>query len=453
MIRSPKILLVDDEHKLLNSMAQRVSLLGFDPVECGSGMEAIEAVKSQDFHMAIVDLKMPEMDGLVTITKLKEFSPELRTVLLTGFGNAKTQQATEALGSLYYEKDNTGDLWDLIKRNGPSNNDAPRHSRPGAGMPEKPAQKQENHPEIIGQTPAMLRLRKNIRRLAELDCTVLIYGETGTGKELAARTIHRLSNRSQQKFIAFDSGCFSEDFHFAELISTFEKVQKTDTESAKNGSSEFTGTIFLDHIENMPRKIQAEMLRTLQPKPPVNGGGTKYSLPDIRFIVATHIDLEEKVKKNKFDEDLFHKIKAIELAIPPLRERLDDIRLFCREFAAEANVAQNKEVSRISDDVYKAFETYSFPGNVRELKQTIEQAVMRTESRVIEHRHLPQRFSETQVTDSVQYGLSNFPTIDEMESVHILKALELTKGNRTQAAKLLGISRAALWRKLRLMNV
>lgn len=445
------ILLVDDEERLLNSMAQRISLLGFAPIKASSGIKALEIARTTRIDLAIVDLKMPDMDGLVTITKLKEIVPSLKTVLLTGYGSEKIKQATEAMGGMYFEKDAMAGLWDVIKKSGKEGNVfVINPASIGSGMPlEKDAAEtgKQNLSRIIGETVEMQRLLKNIRRLSVLDCTIIIHGEIGTGKELAARTIHQLGHRKNQRFLAFDCGCFSNDFRFRELVASLGPQSGND----KDVQTGFSGTILLDHIENMPAQTQQEMIQILNRKqsgPVLDGDAPPM---DVRFIVATQTNLEKKVSQGRFSRELYQKIRAIELEIPALRDRKEDIPILCQYFISRFNQTFQKQVTSISDAVSAIFKVYAFPGNIRELRHIIERAVILASGEVIEPRHLPRRLTPVGIPGTADRH-ELFLTLNEMEQQHILTALEVTEGNRTKAAEILGISRAALWRKLRIIS-
>jgi DNA-binding NtrC family response regulator len=455
------ILLVDDEERLLNSMAQRILLLGFVPVKASSGIKALEIAKKTRIDLAIVDLKMPDMDGLVTITKLKEMVPDLKTVLLTGYGSEKARQATEALGAMYFEKDAMAGLWDEIKKSGKDGNvfviNPPSYGNT-AGLYNEPVDRGGDLPRIIGESPAMQRLRKNIRRFSELDCPIVICGETGTGKELAARTIHKMGYRKNQRFLAFDCGCFSSDFCFGELVASFSPQPEQYTEKGMA----FSGTILLDHMENMPLATQQEMLQILERKPGAGKTDAGSDAMDVRFIVSTQQDLEKKVSRGRFSRDLYQKIRSIELEIPALRDRKEDIPILCRYFLDQFNQAFQKQITSISDTVYRVFEGYAFPGNIRELRHIIESAVILADGGVLEKEHLPRRLIQAPEKNAGQGRASltragdsadtPFLSLNEMEQQHILNALKLTDGNKTKAAEILGISRAALWRKLRIIS-
>ncbi|WP_299977265.1 sigma-54 dependent transcriptional regulator [Desulfobacula sp.] len=483
-----KILLVDDEERLLNSMAQRLVLMGFEVMKASSGTKAVEIAKKTQIDLAIVDLKMPDMDGLKTITRLKEIIPDLETVLLTGYGSEKTKQKTQNLGSGYFEKDSMGDLWDLIKKFNtqgdvvvikPSsstssyqhkNDYLKKHFNPSQiEAMSDPFEKRTDQkipkghidsigrsfgdlPKIIGETPEMQRLRKDIERLSDLDCSIIIRGETGTGKELASRAIHKLSYRKDQRFLAFNCGCFSNDFHFNELLGSLEE-SASHFGSKKKGTEGkgFVGTILLDYFETIPSKTQQEMTKIIDKKAMTRLTDTADVSMDIRFIVATHQDLKKKVEQGKFNEDLYHKLNAIEMAVPSLRERRDDIFPLCSYFLSKLNIEFEKNIEFFSDEVFSIFLSYPFPGNVRELKHIIERAVILADSKTIELVHLPERLRKKVSTFRSIESKPLF-TLKEMEQNHIIKAIKFTKGNKSKTAELLGISRAALWRKLKHIN-
>jgi len=483
-----KILLVDDEERLLDSMAQRLLLMGFEVIKASSGTQAIQIASNTKMDMAIVDLKMPDMDGLITIVRLKEIIPDLKTVLLTGYGSEKIRHETEALDSGYFEKDSMGGLWDVIKQfNTQDTVVGIKPSSSTTGVPSRknyfqnevhpsPIEMLNDHyekrtdqqipranvdsigrsfgdlPKIIGETPEMQLFRKNIERMAGLDCTIIIQGETGTGKELAARAIHALSHRKGQRFLAFNCGCFSNDFHFNELLGSIEEPGlNQDLIKTRTIEKGFIGTILLDHFEIMPEQTQREMMKIIDHKASNQPMDVVEAAKDIRFIVATHQDLNKRVEQSKFNKNLYHKLNAIVLSVPSLKERRDDIFPLCSYFLNKLNKDFKKNIKSISDEVLSIFMSYPFPGNVRELKHLIERAVILADHSTIELKHLPERFREQEPTSPL---IENEPllTLNQIEQNHILKVLQTTGYNKSKAAEVLGISRAALWRKLKLIN-
>jgi len=476
-----KILLVDDEEKFLNSIAERLKIIGFDPLKASSGLEALALAKNNPIDLAIVDLKMPDMDGLVTIAKLKEIYPDLRSVLLTGYGSEKVKQATEAIDSAFFEKDHMQAFWDFINKSNkrgntivitPHSNKADGDMggetevfRPGkveiiSDHVSKPSI--QNTPTIhrggpetelfgrlrmIGETHVMQILRRNIERVAALDCTVIFRGETGTGKELAARIIHNSSPRKDHRFIAFNCGCFSNDLLIEELFEQGRMIFPGNVHSNQDvDRTESGGTILLDQIEDMPMKMQLSMLKVIDNKEAFREEGAHRFLFDVRILVASRYSLEKLVEEGKFREELYHRLNLMELFIPPLRERRDDILPLSGYFLDKYATDFKKSVEYISDEVISVFMAHDFPGNVRELEHLIERAVILTDGQTIEAKHLPGRFHAVDTSTSV--GEDSIVTLAEIERKHILKALEATGGNKSKTAELLGISRSALWRKL-----
>ena len=395
-----KILLVDDEEKFLNSIAERLRLLGFDPLKASNGRQALELAKNTRIDWAIVDLRMPDMDGLATISKLKEIYPELRTVLLTGHGSEKIKQATEALNADYFEKDQMDAFWNFVKRSNQSGNTIvirPPSATPAAGsndqedfynpgtleimsddksstnMPAPSVSDRKNNQtsptgrlRMIGETLAMQELRRDIDRVAALDCTVIIRGETGTGKELTARIIHNSSARKNSRFVAINCGCFSNDLLIEELIGrgndTPPGVSQT---SATITEPDSGGTILIDQIEDMSPKMQLSMLKIIDSKKISLHDGVNDFPFDVRILASSRYDLSKLVEEGKFRDELYYRLNVLELLVPPLRERRDDIPPLCSYFIHKFTKEFEKAVESISDEVISNFLSYDFPGNVR----------------------------------------------------------------------------------------
>jgi DNA-binding NtrC family response regulator len=466
-----KILLVDDEKKFLNSMAHRLKLLGFDPIKAANGRQALALAQNSRIDLAIVDLKMPDMDGLVTITKLKEIQPGLRSVLLTGYGNEKIKQATEALDAAYFAKDEMEGFWNFIKKLNMEGNvivirppalsgsfDPGADNRENGVLELSPSsdKRQEKSPaaeryRMIGETLAIQELRRNIERLAALDCTAIIRGETGTGKELAARIIHNLSRRKNSRFIAINCGCFSNDLLIEELLRPA-NASFSGGDPAKKipDQPESGGTILLDQIEAMSPKMQLAMLKIIDSSKASGLRGNEDSPFDVRILVASRYHLGQLVAEGKFREELYYRLNVLELFIPPLRERRDDIPPLCRYFLNKFAREFNKAVEYVSDEVVSVFMSYDFPGNVRELEHILERAVILADGKTIEFKHLPGRFGK--VGHPPLDATEKIMPLAEVERQYILKVLEANQGNKSKTAELLGISRSALWRKLKRFN-
>jgi two-component system response regulator AtoC len=478
------VLLVDDEEKFLRSISERIRLMGFEPLKARNGREALEIAGKNIIDIAIVDMKMPGMDGLVTITKLKEIRPGVRTILLTGYGNEKIKEATDALDTAYFEKDQMGDLWSFLKkldttpaiivvnpssppgRAGTATKElayeiSPEKeetltARKSLGKQEKPISPHADSGEyyhlqghrLIGETSRMQELKKNIARVAALDCTVMIRGETGSGKELVARAVHDLSPRMGNRFLAINCGSFTQELLSSELFGV-EKDALTGSVQTKRGVFEAVsgGSILLDEIGELPYQMQAQLLRVLQEKTIVRVGGTEERGVDVRIMAATSQTLRKKVEEKKFREDLYNQLNLFELHVCPLRERRDDIPPLCSYFIAKLRKQFDKKVEYISDEVMSILMAYPFPNNVRELENIIERAVILAEGRAIERKDLPERLRRAEHFEPKRRR--KFATLAELQNRYIMEVLEATGGNKTKAGELLGISRGALWRKLK----
>lgn len=472
---SKQVLLVDDEEKLLVSISQRLKLMGFSPHTATNGKAAMGIASQHPIELAIVDLQMPDMDGLVTITKLKEIRPNLKTILLTGHGNEKIKQITESLHTSYFEKDEMGDFWSFIKKlnadgkevvirpvTGTTGRD---HGARGNEIQFDSSRNQTNRfqalndtldagtdraaPKIIGETSAMQELRKNIERLAALDCAAILRGETGTGKELAARVIHQSSRLKNHRFLAINCGCFDNEQLVEQLLG-----QKDGSLSGaiRQRSGIFwdglKGTLLFDHVEDMPPQMQIQLLKIIDSiglSDPQNATRTEHPT---RILIATSADLDQLVTAGTFRKDLYYRLNLFELNIPPLRERKDDIPPLAAYFIDKYRHEFQKSANAISNEVIDIFMNYDFPGNVRELEHLIERAVILADHKIIEKKHLPSRF-QAESPESTIAGPETFLPLAEIEIRYILKVLKATNGNKSKTAETLGISRAALWRKLK----
>ncbi len=302
--------------------------------------------------------------------------------------------------------------------------------------------------KLIGQAPKMKSLKETISQIATVDCNVLIYGETGTGKELVARSIHNLSNRSKNRFMAINCAAFTEELLANELFG-HEKGAFTGAATSKKGLLEVAdgGTFFLDEIGDMPLSMQAKLLRVLEERTLIKIGGTDEVTIDLRILAATNKDLKKEVETGNFRKDLFYRLNVINLQIPPLLERKEDIALLSYYFLSQHNRSMKKSVENISDEVIQILENYEFPGNVRELENIVERAVVMCEGNVISENHLPSDLrTKSVLVRKVSDG--DWLTLSDHEKEYIEKVLNHTSGNKTQASKVLGIDRVSLWRKL-----
>ncbi|PID39206.1 MAG: hypothetical protein CR984_07640 [Proteobacteria bacterium] len=479
--RKKRILLVDDEEKLVQSISRRLTVLGFEPYTATSGMVAVAIARQRPVDLAIVDFQMPEMDGLVTITKLKEIQPGLKTVLLTGHGNEKVRQATESLNTIYFEKDEMGDFWRFIKALSTGGNvvvirppgpadatdnaagglspntieiHAPGRYPAGGDKPlsavGKAMQADDLSPlRIVGETAAMQDLRKAIDRLAPLGFTIMLSGEDGTGKELAAKAIHARSTHRRQRFLAIGCGDLGNAQFVRQLLGN-ETGDLCEALLSRRGifGGDPVGSLFLDRVEALPRPMQAQLLNAIDRIDLARADAERTGSLDVRILVAAESNLARLVENGCFDADLYDRLIFFNLAIPPLRARKDDIPPLCSFFLKKYGEDLNKPIEKIAPEVIEIFLNYRFPGNVRELAHIIERAVIMAGGDTIEREHLPVRFLETSAEAGVPSN-ENFVTLAELGKRYIVNVLKACGGNKSKTAEILGISRAALWRKLK----
>ena len=454
-----KILLVDDEEKFLNSLCERIRLRGHEPLTASSGQEAIARVKTTPVDLAIVDYRMPEMNGMVTITKIKEVQPHLKTVLLTGYGNAKLKEAAEAIDTGYFEKDNMPDFWRFIKQLTPAPwtgfADGPGRSGPGEPRARRVDDTRGTavgpHPQrlhIVGQTPAIEEVKNNIAKVAALDCPVLILGENGTGKKLAAHTIHMHSQRCHQKFTPVNCAAFNEELLNNELFG-HDIEDASGTLHSRMGVIEMSphGTLLFEEIGDAPQSLQVKLVRLLEERTFYRMEGNQEIPVDVRVLASTNRNLTHEIETGKVRKDLCYALNTFVLRIKPLRERKDDIPLLCNYFLDSYRKEFGKDVKRISDEALDVLMAYPFPGNVRELESAIERAIIMCDDEVLKKEHFPKRI--VQSWKPTRPSPDSFLSLAELEVKHILKVLEATSGNKSEAAKILGINRASLWRKLK----
>ncbi|WP_456325876.1 sigma-54-dependent transcriptional regulator [Desulfonauticus submarinus] len=436
------ILIVDDEIEFLHTIGKRLSLRNFHPFLASSGEEAIKIAKHHKLNMAIIDYSLPDINGIDLAIRLKEITPNLKITLLTGYAEQASQKGA-ALPII--DKGNLEELWQLI-----GHVVEPNKTLKPVTSSNKTAPTPSRISWIIGETQKIQKLKKNLNKIAILDCPILIVGETGTGKELIARTLHSLSFRKQNKFIAIHCSTFNPEILLKEIFGE-EHEDLEGTTRKRIGLLEVAegGTLFLDEIENAPLMIQSMILKFIEKKSFIPYGGNREVNVDVRIIAATNGNLLQKVKEGQFREDLYFRLNAVSLELPPLRERKDDIPLLAYYFLNKYAQEFGKNVNKISENVLTTFKNYDFPGNIRELEYAIERAVILTEDKEIKTKHLPSRFKYPQ-QDIPKHSLK---TLDEIEKEYILKVLKFTKGSKNEAAKILGISRTSLWRKLKLYNL
>ena len=439
-------MIVEDEFISRENLEHVLQKEGYQTVALDSGVKALKELEKTEFDLVMTDLRMQQVDGMQILERTRELYPDTEVIMITGY--ATVSSAVEAMqkGAYHYlAKPYKIDEVRILVRQALER----RWLKQEVIELRQQIQTQTGIPQLIGKTPKMEALKHLITQIAPTDCTVLILGETGTGKELVAKAIHHLSSRSDQRFLAINCGSFTEELLAHELFG-HEKEAFTGARGVKKGLLEVAseGTIFLDEIAEMSLSMQAKLLRVLQDRTFFRVGGTSEIPVDIRILAATNKDLKKEVERGTFRQDLYYRLNVITLEVPPLSEKKDDIPLLSQYFLDKFSKAQGKQVEKLSNEVMDILMSYAFPGNVRELENIIERAVTLASGSTVEMSHLPADLRE-QRFDIQRRPTSKFITLEENEKEYIDWILAQVNGNKTRAAEILGIDRVSLWRKLK----
>ncbi|MEW6115420.1 MAG: sigma-54 dependent transcriptional regulator [Nitrospirota bacterium] len=444
-----KILVIDDDRTIRLTLSQILNDSGFIPLEAASGSEAIEIIKYQDISAILLDLKMPGMDGITTMQELKKANPDIPVIIITGYGDIETAVEAIKLGA-----------YDFILK-------PPKFDRLIFTL-ERAIEKLELERAVkrlntvvgvslewlLGTGDLIKRVIDQIHQVAWSDFSVVIQGETGTGKSTVARAIHNLSKRAKGPFVTVDMGAIPESLVESELFG-YEKGAFTGAEKKRKGFFEISnsGTILIDELENMSPYVQSKLLRAVEERRILPLGSTQPVDIDVRIIAATNTDIRQAVKEKKFREDLFFRLGEFIINLPPLRERGEDIPFLAQKFFREAAAELNKQMREIADDALGILVRYPWPGNVRELKNVIRRAVLLCNGDTIRPEHLdflvgdksPERASLPLLPLKELSAMA----VRDVEQKAIKQVLELTSGNKTRAASMLQVDYKTLLTKIK----
>jgi DNA-binding NtrC family response regulator len=445
MKRHWKILVVDDEEVMCESLAAWLREDGFKVDVAFSGREALDKAAQSEYAIYFIDLKMPGgMDGIETLMHIRRRQPEASIIIITAYATVDTAIAAMKEGAQEYivKPCNPEEISLLVSRIIKVKN-LQRENQ----ILRKKLTKHYEFQDIISKNAKMRDMLRLASEVASLRSTVLIRGESGTGKELVARAIHYSGDRAGKPFVAVSCAALTESLLESELFG-YEKGAFTGAAGQARGKFEAgdTGSIFLDEIGDISPKLQADLLRVLQERSFYRLGGNDEVHVDVRVIAATNVDLEAAVREGRFRSDLFYRLNVIELKIPPLRERREDIPLLARHFICKIAHETGKEVVDISESAMRALLDYDWPGNVRELENALERAIVTTRSRVL---------SEADVSFLARVQSPKGPWIPpdlplaDLEKQAIVAAIERKDGNIKEAAAALGIDRSTLYDKIR----
>jgi DNA-binding NtrC family response regulator len=441
-----RILVVEDEDIARRNLEHILKKQGYEVVSVNSGVKALELLNEKEFDLVLTDLKMEKVDGMEVLKKSRTLYPHTEVVMITGYATVNSAVQAMKQGAYYYvakpyKIDEIRKVAEegLLKRRLFLENLALKDT----------LKRIQDVPCIIGKSDAMRPVLETVRQISGSESNVLILGESGSGKELVAKAIHHLSPRSEKRFVAFNCGSFAEELMANELFG-HEKGAFTGATSQKRGLVEVAdgGTIFLDEIGDMPVSMQIKLLRVIQEKEFLRVGGVDPIPVDVRFIAATHRNLKEDVEKRAFRQDLFYRLNVITVQLPPLAERNGDIPLLAYHFLAEKSKAMKKNIGEIERSAMDLMNQYTWPGNVRELENVIERAVALENGSVITQEDLPEYIRQLYI-ETYRGRSSPVPTLEDQEKNYIKWVLERCHGNKTKAAKIMGIDRVSLWRKLK----
>ncbi len=439
-----RVAIIDDEMTVCKQLSRTLAEEGFDVESFQAGAPFLSKMARYPFHILFIDLKLPDMDGIEILMRIRAGYENTEEIIMTGHGSIETAVKAMKQGAFHY----------ITK---PFR--LPEVRSLAASAREKIELREENKElraaiagmdlikGFIGASPPMQNVFSMIKKVAAVDCNVLLQAETGTGKEMAARAIHAASPRKDHPFISFNCGGFTEELICSELFG-HEKSAFTGATATKIGLLESAnfGSVFLDEIGEMPLSMQVRLLHVIQEKKILRVGGVTPIDLQVRIIAATNRDLKKAVEKNEFREDLFYRLNVVCINLPKLSERKDDIPLLVAHFIKKFNRAFGKKIKRMSPQAMGILMNYNFPGNVRELENIIQRAAALAEGDVIEMRDLPSDLQDLEFSTLEGEGL---PTLEEVEKQHIERVLNMTAFNTVLTSNILDIPRTTLWRRMK----
>jgi DNA-binding NtrC family response regulator len=441
------VLVVDDDADMREMVHDLLKDRGHQVATAGNGPEALKRLGEADYEVVLTDLRMKGMEGIALLSEIKRNFPDVNVVLMTAFGSVETAVEAMKHGASDYlpkpvKKDELIRVVERVMREAALRREVSRLR--------KEVRKEYSFHHILGKSKPMRAVFDLISRIAESPTNVLITGESGTGKELVAKAIHYNSDRKEAPFIPVNCAAIPEQLLESELFGHM-RGSFTDAKADKRGLFEeaHKGTLFLDEISELPITLQAKLLRAIQEKEIRRIGATKPTSVDVRIIAATNLNLAEEVKAKHFREDLYYRLNVIEVKLPPLRDRREDIPLLVDGFLKKCSEARGKELKGVTEATLAMLMDYVWPGNVRELENVIERAVTLGRGEKLTPDDLPPGVQCVRGDRQVlEEAAEKTLPLHEIEKEYIKKILEKTGGNKYQAAQVLGIDRKTLYRKL-----
>jgi len=442
-----QILVVDDEERIRQSLNGVLKDEGYEVLEVKDGAQALKQIEVEPPDLILLDIWMPGMDGMETLERIKKQIPNLPVIMISGHANIELAVKATKLGAYdFIEKPLSLEKVLLAVNNALVFSRLEQENR-------ALRQEIEKKYEMVGTSATIQQLKEQIKIVAPTNGWVLISGENGTGKELVARGIHRLSLRADKPFVEVNCAAIPEELIESELFG-HEKGSFTGALTKRRGKFDQAneGTIFLDEIADMSLKTQAKILRILQEQKFERVGGTEMIFVDVRVVAATNRGLQEEIQKGRFREDLYYRLNVIPLVVPPLRERKGDLPILVEHFIAEFCLENHKEAKKISPEAMNLLVSYPWPGNVRELKNVVERMVIMTPGAVIEAKNVPDPVRQQRKAQAESYFLDYHLLRDarrEFEKLFIIKKLQENEENISKTAEVIGIERSNLHRKIK----
>jgi len=445
------ILIVDDEKNYLVVLEALLGTEGYEIVTTDNAREALRSVRESDLDLVITDMKMPGMSGMELLEECKKIRPELPVIMMTAYGTI--EMAVEAMKKKAYDyitKPFNNEELKLIIKKALENYRLTKENR----LLSEALSDRYKYGNIIGKSKPMLKIYDLIGKVAQSRASVFITGPSGTGKELIAKAVHYNSPRKDRPFISINCGALTETLLESELFG-HDKGAFTGAVAMKKGRFEVadSGTLFLDEVGDMPAPLQVKLLRVLQEMEFERVGGTRTIKVDVRVLSASNRNIKEDVANNLFREDLFYRLNVMEIEVPPLHERVDDIPLLVKHFIEKYREDKGKNKIELSPEAWKALYTYTWPGNVRELENVIERAVVLNPEGAITLEDLPEEVTGAEAEFDVERLVpSNVPLPDALEQIEekmIRRALKQSNNVQAHAAKMLGITKSLIQHKLK----
>ncbi|HCY76042.1 MAG TPA: sigma-54-dependent Fis family transcriptional regulator [Ignavibacteriales bacterium] len=441
-MRFSKVLIIDDEPELRNLIRRLLELDGYNVVTAGNKKETLELLKNNEINIVVSDVRLPDGNGLDLIPVLKKHSPSTEIIILTAYGNIEDGVKAIKAGAFDYivKGDEDNKLLLVIK-----NAHEKIRMLNRIDHLEKNVQSKYSFDSITGISPNLIEVISVAKKVANSTSPILLTGETGTGKEVFAQSIHFESNRKDEPFVAINCSGFAKDLLESEMFG-YKAGAFTGAVKNKKGLFEEAdrGTLFLDEIGDLDILLQAKLLRVLETNTFIKQGDTKETSVDVRIIAATNKDVKHLIEVEKFRSDLFFRISVIQIDLPPLRKRIEDIKILTDTFIKIFCDKLKKNIPNIDGSFYERISKYNFPGNTRELKNVIERIILLNDKQIITERDLPKEF----FASLDQNNIDSEKNLQEVEKKHVLAVLKSTDYNKAETAKILGIGLTTLYRKL-----